>query len=115
VLCTGLRGAADGGVTGAVTAGIDALAIGVPPEPPVAAEGLPFGDGAGVDPGGGGGGAVPTPNRFGDAVGEDGSASGADCAACWAFVRSATSESVRLFIASLSGGSGLAGTVEMFG
>ncbi|MDR3530898.1 MAG: hypothetical protein P4L90_10135, partial [Rhodopila sp.] len=103
-LCTALRGAGDGG--GAVTAGIDALATGVPGAP----------DAAGVDmEGGGGGGAVPTPNSDGEVLGEDGSASGADCAACCALVRSAISESVSFFSASGSGASGFAGTVEMFG
>jgi hypothetical protein len=74
-----------------VTAGIEALATGVPAEADF---------GGGVMPGGGGGGAVPTPNRPGDAEGEDGSASGEDSAACCALVRSATSESVSFFIAS---------------
>ena len=106
VLCTGLRGAGDGGAGGAVAAGIDALATGAAGE-------LVFA--GGVTPGGGGGGAVPTPNRLGDAEGDDGSASGADWAACWALVRSATSESVSFFIASASGGSGLTGTVDIFG
>jgi hypothetical protein len=121
-----LRGAGDGGAAGAVTAGMDALATGVPGEPDVAGGVAPDGgapdggapdDGAPDDealddealgglapgvvaPGGGGGGAVPTPNRPGEAVGEDGSANGADWAACWALVRSATSESVSCFIAS---------------
>jgi hypothetical protein len=116
VLCTGLRGAGDGGAGGAVTAGMEALATGealagVPGDPPAAAGWVAVG----VTPGGGGGGAVPTPNRFGDAVGDDGSASGADCAACWALVRSATSESVSCFISSWLGGVGLAGTVDMLG
>jgi hypothetical protein len=107
---TAFRGAADGGAAGAggaVTAGIDALATDVPGEPdPVV---------GGVAEGGGGGGAEPTPNRDGEAVGEEGSASGADCAACCALVRSATSEAVSFFKASASGVSGLAGTVAMFG
>jgi hypothetical protein len=114
VLLTALRGAAEGGVAGgggAVTAGIDALATGVPPEPDPAAL-APAGGLAIV---GGGGGAVPTPNNDGEAVGEDGSANGADCAACCALVRSATSESVSFFNASASGASGLAGTVAMLG
>jgi urocanate hydratase len=64
---------------------------------------------------GGGGGAVPTPNNEGEAVGEDGSANGADWAACCALVRSATSESVSFFNAAASGASGLAGTVAMLG
>jgi hypothetical protein len=134
VLCTGLRGAGDGGVAGAVTAGIDALATGAPDEPAAGGEApwpdapwpdTPWPDApwlapwpeppGGVVPGGGGGGAVPTPNRPGEAVGEDGSASGAACAACWALVRSATSESVSFFIASVSAGAGLGGTVDMFG
>lgn len=115
VLCTALRGAGDGGVAGAggaVTAGIEALATGVPAEPD-AADGLAA---AGVlTPGGGGGGAVPTPNRPGEVVGEDGSARGADCAACCALVRSATRESVSFFSASASGAAGLGGTVEILG
>ena len=105
----GCRGWCGGGRArgGAVTAGIDALATGVPGEPdPVV---------GGVTEGGGGGGAEPTPNRDGEAVGEEGSASGADCAACCALVRSATSEAVSFFKASASGVSGLAGTVAMFG
>jgi hypothetical protein len=104
-----LRGAADGaaaGAGGAVTAGIDALATGVPGEPDPVVGGLAEG---------GGGGAEPTPNREGEAVGEEGSASGADCAACCALARSATSEAVSFFKASASGVSGLAGTVAMFG
>jgi len=68
-----------------------------------------------IAPGGGGGGAVPTPNKCGEALGEDGSANGARSAACCALVRSATSESVSFFNASASGGSGFAGTVEMLG
>jgi hypothetical protein len=108
--CTGRRGAAEGGVAGgggAVTAGSDALAAGA---------GVPDLPGAWVVVTvGGGGGAVPTPNRDGDALGEDGSARGAACAACCALVRSATSDSVSFFIASLSGASGLAGTDAMFG
>jgi hypothetical protein len=112
-LRTALRGAADGagGGGGAVTAGIDALATGVPglPDPAGAlAEGA-------LAEGAGGGGAVPTPNRFGEALGEDGSASGADCAACCALVRSATSESVSFFSAAASGSSGFAGTEAIFG
>jgi hypothetical protein len=99
VICTGFRGAGDGGAGGAfdggaggaVTAGIEALATGVPDEADF---------GGGVAPGGGGGGAVPTPNKPGDAVGEDGSASGVAWASCCALVRSATSESVSFFIAS---------------
>jgi hypothetical protein len=116
-LCTALRGAGDGAVAadgaaaGAVTAGMEALATGVPGEPVPAAGALA----RDVVPGGGGGGAVPTPNKVGEAAGEDGSANGADWAACWALVRSATSESVSFFSSSLSGGSGLAGTVEIFG
>lgn len=107
-LCTGLRGAGDGGDAGALTAGMLALATGVPAAPPPEAPAFnpTFG---------GGGGAVPTPNRPGEAVGDDGSASGADCAACCALVRSATSDAVNLFSASWSGGSGLAGTVAIFG
>lgn len=62
-----------------------------------------------------GSGAVPTPNKDGEAVGDDGSASGTACAACCALVRSATSESVTSFIAAASGGAGLAGTVSRFG
>ena len=77
-LWTGLRGAADGGANGggggAVTAGTDALAVGAVAEP------------ATFDPvaelAANGGGAVPTPNRAGDALGDEGSANGADCAAC---------------------------------
>ncbi|MEA2769556.1 MAG: hypothetical protein QOD93_2518 [Acetobacteraceae bacterium] len=80
-------------MAGAVTAGMDALATGEA----VPAGGVPVCE---VAPGGGGGGAVPTPNRFGEAVGDDGSANGADWAACWALVRSATSDSVNFFIAS---------------
>jgi hypothetical protein len=106
VLCTAFRGAADGGAGGAVTAGIEALATGVPGEPD------PVG---GAADGGGGGGAVPTPNRLGEAVGEEGSASGADWAACCALVRSATNESVSFFKASGSEGAGLGGTVDMLG
>ena len=109
---TALRGAADGaaagaaGAGGAVTAGIDALATGVPGEPdPVVGEATE----------GGGGGAEPTPNRDGEAVGEEGSANGADCAACCALARSATSDAVSFFNASASGVSGLPGTVAMFG
>jgi hypothetical protein len=115
VLCTAFRGAGDGGVAGdggaagAVTAGIEALATGVPPLPDGAAPAV------GVTPGGGGGGAVPTPNNPGEAVGEDGSASGAASAACCALVRSATSDSVSLFNSSAFGGSGLGGTVDIFG
>jgi polyhydroxyalkanoate synthase subunit PhaC len=100
---TAFRGA---GAGGAFTAGIDALATGVPGEPP------PLG---GLTPGGGGGGAVPTPNSDGEAVGEDGSANGTDCAACCAFARSATSESVSFFNASASGTSGFGGTVAILG
>lgn len=99
-----MRGAAAGG--GAVTAGIDALATGVPGEP------APVG---GLAPGGGGGGAVPTPNSEGEAAGEDGSANGEDCAACCALARSATSESVSFFNASASGTSGFGGTVATLG
>jgi hypothetical protein len=79
-----LRGAGDGGAAGAVTAGMEALATGAPAEAAPAGGVAPADEAAegvapagGVAPGGGGGGAVPTPNRFGDAVGEDGSASGA--------------------------------------
>jgi hypothetical protein len=108
--CTALRGAAAGGVAGAgdgaVTAGIDALATDIPGEPASA---------NGFTVGGGGGGAVPTPNSDGEAVGEEGSANGADWAACWALVRSATSEAVSFFKASASGASGFAGTVAMLG
>jgi hypothetical protein len=113
VVSTALRGAADGaaagagGAGGAVTAGIDALATGVPD----AADPVVGGEAEG----GGGGGAVPTPNRDGEAVGEEGSANGADCAACCALVRSATSEAVSFFRASASGVSGLAGTEAMLG
>ena len=118
-LCTGLRGAADGAEAGALTAGIDALRAGVPDaagEPGLAGDVGPGGVAPGdVAPGGGGGGAVPIPNRLGDAVGDDGSASGAASAACWALVRSATSESVNCFISSAFGGVGLAGTDAMFG
>jgi hypothetical protein len=106
---TAFRGAADGGAAGAggaVTAGIDALATDVPGEADPAVGGAADG---------GGGGAEPTPNRDGEAVGEEGSANGADCAACCALVRSATSEAVSFFKASASGVSGLAGTVAMFG
>jgi hypothetical protein len=94
------------GCGGAVTAGIDALATDVP------GEAAAVGD---VIVGAGGGGAVPVPNSEGEAVGEDGSASGADCAACCALVRSATSESVSCFRASALGASGFAGTVDMLG
>jgi hypothetical protein len=114
-LCTALRGAGDGGVAGAggaVTAGIEALAT-EGPGAPDAADGLAAA--GGLTPGGGGGGAVPTPNKPGEAEGEDGSARGADCAACCALVRSATRESVSFFSASTSGASGLGGTVEMLG
>lgn len=96
VLCTTLRGAGDGGAGGAVTAGMEALATGAPGDAPAADGGV---DSAAA-PGGGGGGAVPTPNRLGDAVGEDGSASGAASAACCALVRSATSDAVNCFISS---------------
>jgi hypothetical protein len=111
VLCTGRRGAAAGGVGGAggaFTAGIDALATGVPGR--AEADG-----GVAEDGGGGGGGAVPTPNSDGEAAGEDGSAGGAACAACWALVRSATSESVSCLSASAFGTSGFGGTDAMFG
>jgi hypothetical protein len=111
VLCTALRGAGEGGVAGCggeVTAGIDALATAVTVAGAPAAVG-------GLTPGGGGGGAVPTPNRPGDAVGDEGSASGADCAACCALVRSATSDAVSFFNSSAFGASGLAGTVARFG
>jgi hypothetical protein len=91
VLCTDLRGAGDSGVGGAVTAGMEALATGAPVE---------LDPTCGALPGGGGGGAVPTPNRPGEELGEEGSANGADCAACCALVRSATSESVSFFNAS---------------
>ena len=110
-LCTALRGAADGG--GGVAVGRRShrrhrrAGHRCPGERGPACRGLAAG--------GGGGGAVPTPNSDGEAVGEDGSASGADCAACCALVRSATSESVSFFNASASGVSGLAGTVAMFG
>jgi hypothetical protein len=53
-------------------------------------------DTAGGWPGGGGGpggGAVPTPNRPGAELGEDGSTSGASAAMCWALARSAISAS----------------------
>lgn len=69
----------------------------------------------GIAPGGGGGGVVPTPNSDGDAVGDDGSAIGAACAACCALVRSAMSESVSFFKASWSGATGFPGTVDRFG
>jgi hypothetical protein len=72
---------------------MEALATGVSGEPESAGLLPAFG----MAPGGGGGGAVPTPNRFGEVVGEDGSTSGAACAACCALVRSATSESVSFF------------------
>jgi polyhydroxyalkanoate synthase len=58
---------------------------------------------------------VPTPNRDGEALGEDGSDIGAACAACWALVRSATSDSVSFFSASWSGAAGLGGTVARLG
>lgn len=75
-LCTALRGAgagAGGGPGGgAVTAGMEALAPKLAPAAEgEAAAGWP------ADAGGGGG-AEPTPNKVGDAVGEDGSVSGAD-------------------------------------
>lgn len=126
-LRTALRGAGDGGGGGAVTAGIEALASpdefagpAAPdevacPAPPAcpAAEAAPDEGGDAIT--GAGGGAVPTPNRVGDAAGEDGSASGADWAACWAFVRSAISESVSFFSAAWSGAAGFAGTDDIFG
>lgn len=111
-LWTALRGAGAGAGAvadaegGAVTAGMEALAV------PVLADALLL-DGAGPD--GGGGGTEPIPNKDGEAEGEDGSANGAACAACWAFVRSATSESVSFFMASLSGAAGRSGTVAKFG
>lgn len=72
MLCTALRGAGDG--AGAETAGMEALATFATGEAePVA--GAPDWE---TTPAGGGGGAVPTPKRLGEAVGEDGSASGAD-------------------------------------
>jgi hypothetical protein len=77
---------------------IDALALAVP------------GGGAG-----GGGDKLPTPNSPGEALGDDGSASGAAWLVYCALVRSATSPSVSFFIASRSGGSGLAGTEPRFG
>jgi hypothetical protein len=99
-LCTGLRGAGDGGVAGAggaVTAGIDALAAAG------GAAGLgegvfgPVGGGCVVVTAGGGGGVVPAPNRPGEAVGDEGSAIGAASASCRTLVRSAISESVNAF------------------
>jgi hypothetical protein len=123
-LCTGRRGAGDGAGGGAVTAGIDAFAVGAPEfEPPTAGppaaaapaevwEAVP---GVAAAEAGAGGGAVPTPNNDGDALGDDGSANGAACAACWALVRSATREAVSFFIASASAGGGLGGTVDKFG
>jgi hypothetical protein len=104
-----------------VTAGIEALATGGPegafPEGAVPDGAVPAGDAPdfGVAPGGGGGGAVPTPNSPGEAVGDDGSANGADCAACCALVRSATSDAVSFLSSSGSDAVGLAGTVDMFG
>lgn len=116
VLCTGLRGAGDGG--GEVSLAGEAAAGGC------GAGGEPGGWAACSDAlacpatagrGGGGGGSVPAPNSAGEALGEDGSASGAASAVCWAFVRSATRAAVSFCIASLSGGVGRAGTVERLG
>jgi hypothetical protein len=96
VLCTALRGAGDGAAGGAVTAGMEALATGAAGDPLAGDPGAAFE----VAPAGGGGGAVPTPNKDGEAVGDDGSASGAASAVCWALVRSAISESVSCFISA---------------
>jgi hypothetical protein len=126
VLLTGRRGAGDGAVAGAVTAGMDALAVGVPaewvpalevaaPEGPVPGAAAAAAPGAEDAEAGTGGGAVPIPNSVGEALGDDGSANGAAWAACCALVRSATRESVNFFIASASGGGGLSGTVDRFG
>lgn len=102
-LCTDLRGAGIGGVGftgvasdvgGGLTAGMVTLAAG----------GV-------VD----GGTVVPTPNRPGDSVFEDGSGKGLACSRWCAAVRSATSESVIFFNASISGAAGLAGTVPILG
>ncbi len=113
-LSTGRRGAGDGTKGDAVTAGIEAFAVGVaaPLAAPAEAAAVP-GGGGGIA--GAGGGAVPTPNSAGDEAGDDGSPSGASCAACCALVRSATSDAVSFFIASASGGAGLGGTVDRFG
>lgn len=67
----------DGGAGGAFAAGNVADAAGAAP-------------GAGAGPGGG---VVPTPNRSGDALGDEGSPSGAAAAIRCAFARSATSAS----------------------
>jgi hypothetical protein len=61
----------------AAAAPADGVAPGEGVAPASGAPGEEVAPAGGVAPGGGGGGAVPTPNRFGDAVGEDGSASGA--------------------------------------
>ena len=104
-----MGGAGFAGATGALTAGIEALAVCGPD-----AEAELDTEGVFIDTGDGGG-AVPIPNSPGDAVGDEGSASGADCAACCAFVRSATNEAVSFLSSSASGASGLAGTVARFG
>ncbi len=128
-LCTGLRGAGNGAdapedapecaLGGAVTAGIEALATGVPagvpPVVPAGGPAEPEDPAEAVAPASGGGGAVPTPNRVGEALGEDGSASGADSAACCALVRSAINELVSWSSAFWSTGAGFAGTVARLG
>jgi hypothetical protein len=112
-LCTAPTGARDGAGTapepaagaagngaagGASTAGIEALAVCVP------------GGGAG-----GGGGTVPLPNSSGEAVGDDGSANGANAARCCALARSAISPLDRLASAARSGSAGFGGTVARLG
>ena len=66
-------------------------------------------------PGGGGGGAVPMPNRLGEAVREDGSANGAASAARWAWARSATRPAVSASNCLRSGGVGRSGTLARLG
>ena len=87
-----------GGAGGASAAGKEALAVAVP--------------GGG---GGGGGGTVPLPNSPGDALGEDGSASGAAASACCVLVRSAISALAILASAARSGSVGFGGTDARFG
>lgn len=65
--------------------------------------------------GGGGGGAVPTPNNAGEALGEDGSGSGAVAASIRAFFRSATRPAVMAFSCFMFGGFGVAGTLARLG
>jgi len=116
-LCTGRNGAAEGGRAGAlgaagpVAAGNDALTAPVEAPPPGDA---PAAAGS-VTPAGGGGGAVPMPNKLGDAAGDDGSGNGVVAARYCAFARSATRPWVIVSSALRSGASGLGGTVARFG